>query len=1001
MKQNQSAKIKRFREIRRKRKENYSNLIAIRPSKKTNQALSLPKVLNINPRSIYNVIAEFVTFIEEEMVDLICISESWEREDQTLDKVIKIDNYKVISNVHQRTGIGGRPAIIVNTQKYEVEDLTNTSISIPWGVEIVWAVLTPKSATITSEIQKIVVASMYCKPKSRKKTLMLDHIAQTFNFLSAKYKRGLHWLLCGDTNDLRLDQILALSSNFKQCVQHFTRLNPPRILDPIITSLSKYYQIPDVLSPLDPDPDKNGKPSDHMMVLFTPITSVNNKCVRKTREIKFRPLNENGINKMNDWLKTENWEQVFNEPCANMKAQFLQNTLVSKVNEYFPEKTRIISCNDQPFFSYKLKNLKRKKAREYQKHRKSIKYKKLEELYQQELSKSKSSFYRKQISRLRKSKPGKWYSELKKLTNFDQFKTEKLSVEKIKHLPDFDQAELIADKFSEVANEYEELKTEDINVPPFCEDEIPQFSEEEIYKALSEIDTNKSNVNGDIPAKLLKLFSKQLASPIKDCLNRAIKQGRWPDIFKMEIVTPIPKQIPPQDINHLRNISGLLNLDKIGEKLISKLIISDMKGKLDPSQYANQEGLSIQHYLVKFIDRILQALDKKSNSETCAVLATLVDWQQAFPRQCPKLGVESFIRNGVRPSLIPVIMNYFQGRKMRVKWHGQLSSERKLKGGGPQGSSFGLWEYISQSNDNADCIEEEDRFKFVDDLSFLEIIYLLSVGISSYNIKAHVSSDLPTHNQIIPNSNLKSQDQLEKINKWTEERKMKLNVKKTKTMIFNFSKNSQFTTKLNVLNTDIDMVKEATLLGTVITDQLNWDRNTEELTKKGYKRMQLLNCVSTFTKNRADLKNIYLTFIRSVVEQSAVVWHSSLTKRNRKDLERIQKVAVRIIMGKSYTNYKEGLKELKLDTLEKRRTILSLRFAKKCLKNEKLKTLFPLNKSKHNMKKRNKRKYQTRKIKTKRLENSAIPYMTKLLNIEESKKQKIIENLSTNCTSEL
>ena len=140
---------------------------------------------------------------------------------------------------------------------------------------------------------------------------------------------------------------------------------------------------------------------------------------------------------------------------------------------------------------------------------------------------------------------------------------------------------------------------------------------------------------------------------------------------------------------------------------------------------------------------------------------------------------------------------------MRVEWHGILSSERKSMGGGPQGSSFGLWEYISQSNDNDDCIEEEDRFKFLDDLSFLEIIYLLSVGLSSYYIKAHVPSDLPTHNQIVPNSNLKSQEQLEKINKWTEERKMKLNVKKTKTMIFNFSKKNQFTTKLNVLNTYI------------------------------------------------------------------------------------------------------------------------------------------------------------------------------------------------------
>ena len=55
-----------------------------------------------------------------------------------------------------------------------------------------------------------------------------------------------------------------------------------------------------------------------------------------------------------------------------------------------------------------------------------------------------------------------------------------------------------------------------------------------------------------------------------------------------------------------------------------------MKEKLDPSQYANQRGLSIEHYLIKFIDRILQALENNSKSEKCEVLATLVDWQQAL-----------------------------------------------------------------------------------------------------------------------------------------------------------------------------------------------------------------------------------------------------------------------------------------------------------------------------------------------------------------------------------
>ena len=113
------------------------------------------------------------------------------------------------------------------------------------------------------------------------------------------------------------------------------------------------------------------------------------------------------------------------------------------------------------------------------------------------------------------------------------------------------------------------------------------------------------------------------------------------------------------------------------------------------------------------------------------------------------------------------------------------------------------------------------------------------------------------------------------------------------------------------MNTKVEMVKETSLLGTIITDQLTWDRITEELTKKGYKRMQLLNAAANFTRNRQDLKNIYLTFIRSILEQSAVVWHSSLTKKNRRDLERIQKSAVRVIMGNSYKSYKESLTKTK------------------------------------------------------------------------------------------
>ena len=203
-----------------------------------------------------------------------------------------------------------------------------------------------------------------------------------------------------------------------------------------------------------------------------------------------------------------------------------------------------------------------------------------------------------------------------------------------------------------------------------------------------------------------------------------------------------------------------------------------MKHSLDPSQYGNQKHLSIQHYLVRFLHRILTSTDKNSKGEVNAVLCLFIDWKQAYSRQCHTLGVNSFLKNGVRPSLLPILISYFEDRQMRVKWRNQLSEPRKLPGGGAMGASLGNWEYLSQSNDSADCVPIEDRFKFIDDLSTLEIINLLTIGLSSLFTKSHVPSDLPEHGQFILSEKLKSQEYLHQINKWTEEHKMQISEEK-------------------------------------------------------------------------------------------------------------------------------------------------------------------------------------------------------------------------------
>ena len=328
---------------------------------------------------------------------------------------------------------------------------------------------------------------------------------------------------------------------------------------------------------------------------------------------------------------------------------------------------------------------------------------------------------------------------------------------------------------------------------------------------------------------------------------------------------------------------------------------------------------------------------------------------------------------------------------MKVKWNGVVSSSRELNGGGPQGSTFGIWEYLSQSNDNADCIDKSERFKFVDDLTFLEVIFFLNVGLATYNLRQHVPSDIPTHNQIILSKNLKSQQYLNVINDWTKRKKMRLNEKKTKNMIFNFTKKFQFTTKLSVNSEPLEIVEETKLLGTYITNDLKWTKNTSEIVKKAYQRMQLLFRAASFTSNQRDLKNIYLTFVRSILEQSAVVWHSSLTLRNKNALERVQKCAVKVIIGEEYSNYKNGLTKLNLQRLENRREELCLRFARNSLKNEKVMDMFPKNSSTHRMKKRNTKKFKIKVPKTKRYKNSAIPFMINLLNHDEEKRKIIIK----------
>ena len=170
---------------------------------------------------------------------------------------------------------------------------------------------------------------------------------------------------------------------------------------------------------------------------------------------------------------------------------------------------------------------------------------------------------------------------------------------------------------------------------------------------------------------------------------------------------------------------------------------------------------------------------------------------------------------------------------------------------------------------------------------------------------------------------------------------MKINTFKTKTVIFNFTNNYQFRTRLQLGGELLDTVSETKLLGTILKSDIKWQQNKNNIIRKTYSKMELIRKLSGFGAPVSDLKNIYMTFVRSHYEQSSVVWHCGLTLQEEFFLEMVQKVALKIILKDQYISYDKALNFLQVESLKDRRISRCLAFAKKCLGNPKMKKNLP------------------------------------------------------------
>ena len=115
---------------------------------------------------------------------------------------------------------------------------------------------------------------------------------------------------------------------------------------------------------------------------------------------------------------------------------------------------------------------------------------------------------------------------------------------------------------------------------------------------------------------------------------------------------------------------------------------------------------------------------------------------------------------------------------------------------------------------------------------------------------------------------------------------------------------------------------------------------------------------------------------------AAVVFHSSLTTELSQKLELQQKRSLAVILGTQYRRYNHALYVTSLSRLDDLRTEACLKWAIQAQRNPLHSDLFPLNKSEVNTRWR--KKYLEYRCTTTKFLKSAVPYMTRVLNMHES-----------------
>ncbi|MES9975678.1 MAG: reverse transcriptase family protein, partial [Candidatus Thiodiazotropha sp.] len=406
-----------------------------------------------------------------------------------------------------------------------------------------------------------------------------------------------------------------------------------------------------------------------------------------------------------------------------------------------------------------------------------------------------------------------------------------------------------------------------------------------VEQLLSSLNPRKAPGYDGFHPRILKELAPVLSAPMTDLFNKSLLTGYLPAEWKLSIIKPFHKGGSKAEVANYRPISLTSVLCKLLEKVVKVSLQNFFRSNsiISPAQHGFVPGRSCLTNLVITREEWVQARDQHVE-----VSAILFDFSKAFDKVDHNILMGRLANAGVKDPLLSWLHNFLAGRMYAVRVNGTLSNWCSAPSGVPQGTVLGPILFILFVNSLPDVVKAQCAF-FADDLKIW----------------------LPTENI---GSVMQLQAAVDAVLIWAKQNNMALNPSKTVHLAIGRNEsNARFYLDGEAIKT----VTSARDLGVIISSDLKTHCDTRHKVSTALKRLWSLR--RGFQYWCAGTANLAIkTFIRPVLEYAGPA-SFPCTKGEMAQLERVQRLATRLVPSLRYFTYEERCLQLNLYTIAYRR----------------------------------------------------------------------------------